>query len=315
MLDALNAKLAAAKEQGRRHEVWQGRLGRLQQDLVTEEQKLKVCEEQLREEQGDIDRLLKLSFTSLWAALLHNKQEKLAHEEQELLSAKLKHEEALREVKSIQEDIGDLEQKLQGVQYWKQELEQILREKEQIMRNEGTERSIQLHKLEDQRSDLVVLVKELQEAYSAGQTVQTHLNVAIDRMESAKGWGTYDLLGGGILSTHMKHSRVDEAMDNIRNAQNSLRRFQQELSDVRLTLNVRFDASNFLKFSDYFFDGFIADILMQGKIKATLAQIEQKHDEVITVMTQLGDAKRKAEAELAGIERHYIFLIETAEDV
>ena len=113
----------------------------------------------------------------------------------------------------------------------------------------------------------------------------------------------------------MKHSRVDEAMSNIRIAQDRLRRFQQELGDVRLTLDVRLDASKFLKFSDYFFDGFVADILMQGKIKQTLAQIEKKLDAVQSIMRQLGDAKRSAEAELAGIDGQYTFLIETTEDL
>ena len=113
--------------------------------------------------------------------------------------AKLKHEEARREVVSIQEDICDLEQRLQGVQFWKQEQEQILREKEHIMRSAGTAQSIQLQQLEDQRSDLAVLVKELSEAYSAGQSVQTHLRRALDRMKSAKGWGLTIFLAADLF--------------------------------------------------------------------------------------------------------------------
>ena len=85
MLEDLNKKLAVVKEQGRQQEVWQNRLIRLREDLVIEDQKARACEEQLQEEQADVERLKKLSFMSLWSTLLQNKQEKLAHEEQELL--------------------------------------------------------------------------------------------------------------------------------------------------------------------------------------------------------------------------------------
>jgi len=50
---------------------------------------------------------------------------------------------------------------------------------------------------------------------------------------SAQGWGAVDLLGGGLLTTTIKHSRISDAKNEIDQAQLLLRKFQRELADVK----------------------------------------------------------------------------------
>ena len=50
-------------------------------------------------------------------------------------------------------------------------------------------------------------------------------------------------------------------------ARNSIRNLKKELSDVDQLVDVDLNISDFLSFADYFFDGIIADWMVQSKIK------------------------------------------------
>jgi hypothetical protein len=121
-------------------------------------------------------------------------------------------------------------------------------------------------------------------------------------------------MGGGLLATHGKHNRLDEAMDYIQNAQKNLGRFEKELQDVHLTLTIELDVNSFLRFSDYFFDGLITDWIVQGRIQNTLAQVESKISAVNTILWELENERRKCVTELAAVQNAYSSLVETTED-
>ncbi|CAG7643275.1 hypothetical protein ACFQI7_10515 [Paenibacillus allorhizosphaerae] len=315
MFEQLNDRLAETREKGRLQTVWRERFGRLKEDLTAEERKQRLWEEQLAMEERDVEKLTRLSFASVLYTLLQSKEQKLAKEQQVVLEAKLKHDEASSNVLDLQSQIAVLEQKLQDVQGWELDVQEILQEKERRIREAGTGKSKELLALAERKTELQASVKELSEALSEGVSVLVYLNNALELLGSAKNWGTYDMLGGGYMSTRIKHSRIDDAMDSIRRAQNSLYRFEQELKDVRVTLHIRIDISGFLKFSDYFFDGLVSDWIVQGKIKDTLLQVGKKRSEVRSITDQLETAKRKAEGELTLTKRQYEMLIETSEDM
>jgi hypothetical protein len=167
-----------------------------------------------------------------------------------------------------------------------------------------------LHELAQRSAELQVLMKELSEALHEGELVSADLSQAKEALQSASNWGTYDMLGGGLLATHAKHNKLDEALDYIQRAQQSLNRFEKELRDVRVTLSIEMDMSSFLRFSDYFFDGLITDWIVQGRIQSTLAQVEAKSSAVHTVLWELENEKRKNESELAAVQNAYSVLID-----
>ncbi|KFN09188.1 hypothetical protein [Paenibacillus macerans] len=206
----------------------------------------------------------------------------------------------------MEQQIAQLERQWQEVRNWKTAYTRVFQEKERQVLAQNEE----LAELADRRAELSVQLKELEEAILAGQSVQSDLSAAEDDLHSAKNWGTYDMLGGGMLSTHIKHNRIDEAMDHIYQAQRSLARFEAELRDVGGGLPVEMEISGMLTFADYFFDGLIADWLVQGRIQDTLAQVEQKQSEVGRLMQKLDAAQRKAESELAELTRKYVRIVE-----
>ena len=69
-----------------------------------------------------------------------------------------------------------------------------------------------------------------------------------------------------MISTMAKHSKIDSAKEHARHAQRQLRRFQEELADADRRLHVSLEIGGFSKFADFFFDGLIADWVVQSKI-------------------------------------------------
>ena len=82
-------------------------------------------------------------------------------------------------------------------------------------------------------SDYASLLRETEEAIGAGQEAHRQARQVLDSLRSARGWGIYDLLGGGMLSGLMKHSRMDSAQQQLESLRQALERFNRELKDVR----------------------------------------------------------------------------------
>lgn len=129
--------------------------------------------------------------------------------------------------------------------------------------------------------------KEKQEAIDAGNKALRSLRKAQENLGSAKGWGIFDMLGGGFISTMVKHSKVDQAKENMEQARYDLRDFSKELNDVNIACNLNIETGDFLSFADWFFDGLIVDWMMQDRINQASQQVEEAIRRVEDILRQL----------------------------
>ncbi|MEW9698702.1 hypothetical protein [Paenibacillus sp. SI8] len=305
MIQKLTQQLAAAKEKGRLQKVWMERLDDLEKELNRQKQHITLLENQLRQEEKDVARLKGSTFTSFLYGLLDKKQKKLAAEEKELLEAKFRYDEAIHQKVDIRNQISEIKEKLDTIRFWDLEVNELTKKIEAHIHTYDSGKSQQLKSLADIQVNVEGQVQELHEAMSAGKTVAGQLAQALEILTSARNWGKFDILGGGILSTHIKNEKIDEAMNHIRFARSSLSRFQKELCDVRVTLDMDINISDFLRFSDYFFDGFISDWLVQDKINATISQIENKLREVNRIRNALEQRYHTLQLAVAETKREY----------
>lgn len=129
--------------------------------------------------------------------------------------------------------------------------------------------------------------KERQEAIDAGNRALQSLYTAQDQLSSAKNWGMLDMFGGGLLTGMIKHSKMDNAQENMEQAKRDLRTFSKELSDVSQSISLDFNTDDFLKFADYFFDGFVVDWMMQDRINSAMNQVGEAITRVEQILKQL----------------------------
>lgn len=129
--------------------------------------------------------------------------------------------------------------------------------------------------------------KEINEAIIAGERALNSLYAAKEKLKSARGWGIFDLFGGGFLTDMIKHSQMRDASRYMEDAKYQLQIFQRELKDVNLSLNLRMEVGGFLSFADFFFDGLVADYLVQSKIADARAEVEEAIVRVTNVLNVL----------------------------
>ncbi|WP_068785880.1 hypothetical protein [Paenibacillus phocaensis] len=306
MFEELNARMAELKEKGRNQEKWQRRLKELQQELSGLEEERDRWQKKLAVEEEDVRKLSAMSLSNLLATLLGNKAEKLDREQREVLEAKMRFDAADAAVRDMERQVTDLERKLLEVGSWRNDYERVFQAKERQILEENEE----LRELAEREAVLTVQLKEVDEAVRAGQSALHDLEAAEEDLRSAKNWGTYDMLGGGMLSTHIKHGRIDEAMSHLHVARQSLQHFSRELRDVGETLPSNLEIGGFLKFSDYFFDGFFTDWLVQGQINDSLDQVLAQSSAVSEVQRELETSKRRLESERAEVHRKYVQAVE-----
>lgn len=129
---------------------------------------------------------------------------------------------------------------------------------------------------------------EVHEAIDAGEKALRSLREAQNYLNSAGTWGIFDMLGGNLITGLVKHSKVSNASRCIENAKYDLRQFQRELKDVD-TLVPNVNVGDFLTFADFFWDGFVADIMVQSKISNAKKQVSEA---IYRVESILGDLRR-----------------------
>jgi DNA repair exonuclease SbcCD ATPase subunit len=267
MFDELNRRLTQAKEQIRSKQKLEAMLTQVQSSLRQSETKNAELKDRLASEKADVDKLESMSLTGMFYSVLGTKAEHLDREKQEYLAAKLKYDESVEAVNDLQAERTRLQQELESFKTVEQDYTRLMKEKESLLANSQDPRADRLLGFSEQLADLASDEKELTEAVRAGESALRALRDVQGDLQSAANWGTWDMLGGGMLSTMAKHSKIDSARQRAHTAQSQLRRFQEELADAGQRLNVSLEVGGFSKFADFFFDGLIADWVVQSKIR------------------------------------------------
>lgn len=307
MFKETNERLLELKEMGYRQGKLGQRLEELRKQLVWQRDSQKLAEARLAAEEKDVQRLTQMSISNMLYSLLGKKAERLEQEEKEVIAAKLKFDEAEYAVRDSEEQIQSLERELEKLKHWKRDYDRLFKSKEALLLAGNTE----LQELSEALVVLRVEQRELAEAIRAGQSLLQHLLEAEKGLSSARDWGTYDMLGGGLISTSIKHGRIDEAMEHVHAAQNQMRRFERELHDVGIhEFGKSLEMDGLLRFSDYFFDGLLVDWMVQGRIKEALEQVQGRIKEANRIVSQLNVLKQRKDGEAGNLQNRYVALIE-----
>ncbi|GAB3798594.1 hypothetical protein [Virgibacillus kimchii] len=309
MLGDINDRLERISERMKKKRKWEMQLSDYKAELSDVEKMISGLEDQLTDEMKDVKKLERIGFTNVFRAILGIKEEKLNKEKQEVVAVQLKLKEANKTKKEIVQAIQEVKNKLQDVVNIEKEYDSILLEKEKIITESKSFSARQLFEVIEKKGDIQAYIKELKEAIQAGEIVKMALADAVSSLEKAEGWGTFDMFGGGAIAGLVKHNHIDQAEEHIHVAQSKMRTFQKELLDLEGNSEVQVDISGLLKFADFFFDGIIADWLVQGKIKDSLEQAKNQEKNVNRIITDLKYQKDQNEKTLEGIKKERETLI------
>ncbi len=272
--------------------------------------KVMMLEGEFRKEQIDVDKLEGRSLAAFYYSVLGKKDTMLNKERQEAYGARVKYDAAALELDTVEMELEKAEAELKELRWVEQDYQQILQEKEKAIRTAGGENAREIILLEEKLGQLESFKKELQEAIDAGKKARTLAERILSDLNSAEGWGTWDLLGGGLISDLAKHDRLDSAQSYVEALQVQLRKFKTELTDVQISADMQVNIEGFLRFADYFFDDIFSSWAILDQIKKSQGQVEQVRAKINQIISRLEEMMNAAvgEQNIAKHERNNLVL-------
>lgn len=248
-------------------------------------------------EQADVDRLEGRTLAAFFYAVIGKREDRLSREQQEAYAAAVKFDAAARELESVAFDLEQTREELRSLQGCEARYRQVLEQKAAEIKASGSPDAARILELESRLSRETADLKEIREAIQAGRAALSTADSILGSLDSAEGWGTWDLLGGGLIADAVKHSHLDSAQADVEQLQLQLRRFRTELADTRIYADLQVNVDGFLLFADYFFDGLFADW-------AVLDHIGRAKEQVDGVRRQIRDTLDRLEGSAGELEAH-----------
>lgn len=264
-------------------------LERRKSGLIEEKNRLLAAERhlaaELAKEEADVEKWEGGSLAAFFYSMMGKREERLEKEKQEAYEAAVKRDTVLAELAAVEKDLQKADGELLRLKGCEEEYRKAVEEKAAILAAEGKDNGIL--ELEQKKAQLKEEGREIKEAMTAGECAMNRLQTVQQILREAKSWGTFDMLGGGMLSTMMKHEKLQSAQEKIQEMQIELRRFQTELADVALTADLHVKIDGFSKVADYIFDCMLVDWQIQDEISRAQERVALVENQVTEAFARL----------------------------
>ncbi|MGW4940269.1 hypothetical protein ACWEOZ_01575 [Actinoplanes sp. NPDC004185] len=265
-------------------------------------------------ERRDVDRLENLSLTRLLADLRGSREQALDRERAEAEAAYYRVAQAQDQLDTLRTQLAQVEARLVATSTAPATYAALLAEKERQLRASGTGPAGRLTELAGERGRLAAELKELTEAESAARAAAQALTEANELLGSADNWSAADtFLGGGGLTSMIKHSRLDDAAARAAEADRRIAVLRAELRDVDLavpTVAGELSLGGFTRFADVWLDNIFTDLSVRGQIKNGLGQLGQAAQQVGRIRAALAARISENRKQVAALDRERAALLQ-----
>lgn len=290
--------LKALWEQVAEKKVVDAKYQELQAQRKTVAQRVRQLEKVKQSEQADVDRLERGSLAAFFYQVVGRMDEKLDKEQQEAYAARVRYDAAARELASIDADLARLEARLKGLSGCEQRYQDALMERFREIKETNSPAAQELMESESRVVELKLRRREIREAVQAGNTALKQAGAVLESLDSARGWSTMDLVGGGIWSDLAKYDHLDAAQEQVEQLQVDLRRFKTELADVEINAEIQVTIEGFLRFADFFFDNLFTDWEVRDRIDQSIDQVRDTKRQIQRVLDKLERMEGSIKAQL-----------------
>lgn len=114
-----------------------------------------------------------------------------------------------------------------------------------------------------------------------------HLGEAQRQLRVARNFGIADVLGGGLIISALKRSRIENARREIELANISIHRMMEKLGQHPRDDEVYFDPDGVLGIADFAFDSFVSDLSVQSEINDARREVDATIDKLYRIRERL----------------------------
>ncbi|GAA1405532.1 hypothetical protein GCM10009662_35950 [Catellatospora coxensis] len=297
----MEARLAAAAEAHRERQTAVARHRELLRLIDDAAALVRELSQAHAREVRDVVRLETVTLTRVIAALRGTRHDAIARERAEADAAAYRLGRAEADVAALRGELDGVAARLSALEDAPGRYAAALDEKERVLAAGGDSRARRLLDLAEARGVAEAELKEIREAQHAAAAASKALHELRRLLDSADGWSTYDtFFGGGMISSAIKHDRLDEAAKAAALADQRIAALNAELADVpgggaATALAI----SGLTRFLDVWFDNIFTDLAVRDRIKQALAGAKQCDEQVGRIGQQLDGRHAQVRARLA----------------
>ena len=134
-------------------------------------------------------------------------------------------------------------------------------------------------------------IAQVNQALNLTNQLIAELDQAERQLSSARNWSFLDVLGGGLITDLIKHSKLNNAkisMDRVNYLMQELRRV---LGGISMSGDYSMNVGGFATFADFFFDSGIVDVYMTAKIMSSLNEVRNLKNRCYELRTRLSNVR------------------------
>jgi hypothetical protein len=256
---------------------------------------------QVKKETNDYKKFEGLSIKRLLKLFSENYEEMMDKEYREMKIAEYKHAELLEGMQAYQDEIVHITELLKQYENLDQEYNTLLNAKRLWASDEGLK---VVEQFESEIRHLKNRQTEIEEAMHACKTLVMSLNSAKEGLSSAKGWGMFDIIGGGLITSMVKHDHINRASAFIKDASDKAKLLNRELLDLKVYLEIEhFEIDAFSRTFDVFFDNIFSDLSIQEEINLAYDNICTNSEVADDLMRKLEKVHHDTLDEIEGVRR------------
>ena len=285
--------------------VLQQRQQKLEKRITEAENEMQEVLQQYNAETVDVDQMKKDSLSNTLLKLIKKYEGKLDKETQEMLAAKMEYDKASDRVLDLYSERNELKSRISSLLVNKQDYEAELRKREEAVKTSITSKAYIIYrKLQEERETLEKQLIEIEEAKRAAAYVMSTAQSALEHLQSAEGWATYDIWArGGVISHMAKYSHIDNAQADFNRLSYQIKDLKKELADINIieaSYDVGIDATT--RMFDFWFDNIFTDLNVRDKIRADEEEVSKLIHGIESMITKLEETRKDTFAKLDAIE-------------
>ncbi|GAA2385915.1 hypothetical protein GCM10010404_48490 [Nonomuraea africana] len=290
---SIDEQLRVAQERARYFGHLTRQRGALTGQIQQVRQAIADLEARLAEEERDVTRL-EGGFVGFLAKLAGSKEERLAQERIEVEAARQRLHGQRARLAALEGDLEGIDAERMELAGAVEEYARLMGEKERLLIElDGDPRGTELAELAGRLGDRTADLREHDEAHRAGVVAGEELAHVLERLSSARGASTWDMLGGGYVADSIERNRLQQADEAAWRAQRALDVFARELADIGVAVSPQLPQVDTRWFVDTFFDNIVTDVLKHQRITRTRDAVAEAAQWVRTTVDSI--ARRSAE--------------------
>lgn len=291
-MENINEKIKSTFEKVHRSKKLKSHLIELDAKLKTKTKEAKQLKKKLDKENHDVEKLEKLSLSSMFHKILGDKEQQIEIERQEYLQAALLYNACVEEIEKLEYEFKVVNEKQENLSGLEGELKGLMKQKENLLKQSNSTIAFKIIGIDKEVLQNGSIRNEVIEAIQVGKETQQVLkNIHRDLSLTRQWGGGGNAYGRGRYSSYQKRSYIDHARKNAYLANQLLRQFEKEIKDVyqniQVNLSVDLKMDSFSGFLDAFFNNLITDWIVQQKIQKAIGGIQSVYNTVERYVNQL----------------------------